>query len=226
MKSACGLIFPVLGLALMFGCSGAAPAYDGEDTPFFRPSLREELVGRWHFELIPMNAERALGSALSVAIATRHRAEADSSLLPVAGGQVVVWRGLDELIHLEKANVVLSDVLVEPDDFPPSGLHLTEVELALDRPVSGAPEWADDDDTAVLRGEIDLVLHWSVILDDGRVHPLASQRLRDLPIQLELFRVGQGAVGLHLSATRDGLVWSWGSFVELYDLVVDISGIG
>ena len=84
--------------------------------------------------------------------------------------------------------------------------------------------WTDDGEAAVVTARFDLLFDWGIVLSDGEVHPLATQRISGLEFQLDIERLGPGGLQMGLGAFAEGSVWSWSTFVELSNLSIDLRG--
>jgi hypothetical protein len=222
MSSKLNSVVLVVSLAFAAGCSGPPTDYEG-DLPTVGASVAEQLKSRQEFALMPAS-EDGTGSVLVVDVAGQGE-KPQQRVLPVLAGHVLARVNEQGMLHLEALAVDLPDLDIAPESFPPRGLHLRGLHLALVSDVVAQTAWTDDGDAVTVVGAFDLSFDWGILLGDGAVHPLATQRLRELPFQIDIMRVGAGGLAVHVAAIQEGQVWRWGEFVELSNLIVDLTGL-
>jgi hypothetical protein len=107
--------------------------------------------------------------------------------------------------ELESLVVPLADLDISAAALPPNGLSLRKLSLHVDR--AAATVLSADEDSLSLRAEAPLVLHWSLVLDDGSLYALAPTPTDALPITVAVSRKGDG-LAVTLEATCHGTCWS------------------
>lgn len=196
---------------------------DGTGGDPLGPSARERMAGRQSFALAATAPEG--GSFVSGQLSGALAGEPQLVALPVVGGRVTTRTDADGLVQLEQLEIELADVVLSEAQFPPHGLWLSGMRLRAARPAEAPVTWSDDDQHAVASVEVDLVLDWGVVVDDGELHPLASQTARGVRFELEVAASGPGGLSLSAGAFADGVVWRWSSLVELADVGVELVGV-
>lgn len=138
----------------------------------------------------------------------------------VMGGRAVLRSTADGLLLVEALEVSLSDITIEQDVLGAKRpLHLTDVELRLGTQLVLDPEWLDD--YAVGAGTADLLMDWAVLTDDGNVHPLATQLIRDVEFEVEVRLEHDGSISAQVHTTVAGPIWDF-NVLEVSDLSVDV----
>ncbi len=130
-------------------------------------------------------------------------------------------QGVSELT-LSAIHVELGEVFVPPEFFPPNGIELTDIALALKEPMTASAFWSADKRSVGAEFSASLVLHWSV-LRDGRPVPLADIVVPAVPLTMTLHTDG-GLDRISLSATHPGSFWRWAETFEFRDLAVALTG--
>jgi hypothetical protein len=203
-------------------CAGEPTDYVGDVDPV-GPSVLDQMRGRESFNVARTGPDGS-GSFVSADLAGDLAGDIPGVVLPVMGGDVVARALPDGTVQIEELRVDLADVVLDEQAFPPRGLWLSGLAARLAAPITTDTAWADDGQAAVLHARFDLLFDWGVVLSDGEVHPLATQVLRDLELQVEVSRQGPAGLRLGLAAHAEGEVWSWGQFVEVSNLSVDLVG--
>lgn len=197
------------GLAAFAGAcgpSGPAPA-PGE------PPLVERLATPTPFQV------DLGGSTAAVVARAEGEVEPTEFDLDILGGSAVARvTGAEELV-VESFSVDIDSVTIPAELVPPDGLPLRDIRVTIERP-GGAP--LDDlGDMIATVVELDVLVEWSGEFEDGRLYPLRSMRLENLPVSVEI-QEAEGGLRAHLTAVRQGPFWEWGGMFELSDLTVDL----
>ncbi len=210
--------------AILVGCAGEPTDYEGDNAPI-GPTVREQLEGRAEFAIAPMLPDGG-GSFISADVSGDLAGEAQSVVLPVLGGHVTARSLADGNVLVEEVVVDFADVILDETAFPPRGLWLSGLQLRMAGPIMADTAWTADGEAAVVTARFDLLFDWGIVLSDGEVHPLATQRISGLEFQLDIERLGPGGLQMSLGAFAEGSVWRWASFVELSNLSIDLRGQG
>lgn len=153
--------------------------------------------------------------------------DGDGNLLPeldpsVRGGNAVLRSTDSGLLLVEKLDVYLSDVRVPPNVLYSESVDLTDIEVRLGTQLVIEAEWDRSGQWAAGTGTADLLLDWAVRAPDGDVHPLATQRLRDVDFHVYAAVDAQGSVVAFIDAQLDGHIRSFGNRIELSDLSLNV----
>lgn len=213
----------VVGFVLLTGCSGPPVDYEGE-APVIGDSVQEQLYRPQSFELIPP-VIAGQGSLVTFTAAGDLVGEPREVVIPVLGGYVETRVTEDGWLIVQDLQADLPELAMDSEGFPPNGLVLTGMSLALAEPELADPAWTADGEQGAALAHADLVLEWAVMLSSGDVHPLAPQRIRDVAVEVAFSRAGASGIQLRLAAVHDGVAWRWSDYVELSDLVVDLTGL-
>jgi hypothetical protein len=120
-------------------------------------------------------------------------------------------------LAVDALELAFEDIVIEPEVYPPNGVHLTELSLVLAAAATEETTWSDSSGAA--HGEIDVTLRWSV-LKYGEVTALADQTLATLDFALAL---GDDGDALELEASQEGLSWSFGELLTMSDVSVGVT---
>ena len=144
--------------------------------------------------------------------------------LELRGGSLALAAGPDGTLSMTTANLYLEDIAVGDKGVPPTGLHLTDIEVHT-RAVHECDwvTWAPDGDAC--SASIPAVFHldWSMVGTDGVVHPLATQELEPMDVWVDVGR-DQSGITASLMAVEPGPLWSWADIVEIGKLELAADG--
>ncbi len=211
----------VVAAAMAAACTGEPADFDGDVEPI-GPTVRKQLERRAEFTVVPL-LPTGEGSYLTADLGGDLIETPTNVALPVLGGHLTARADRDGYLVVESFSVDLSDVAMGPDAFPPRGLVLTGMQLSLADEVRARPEWGDPNDAVAVVASFDLLFDWAVVLSDGSVHPLATQRVSGIEFDLEVHRRGVAQLEARVGAHVEGHVWHWAQFVEVSNLVVAIT---
>jgi hypothetical protein len=147
--------------------------------------------------------------------------EVNDRALPLIGGTVRVRADLAGTLTLEAVDVHLGDVVVPAEDGRPE-LRFTDVRVSLPEPVAAQSEWSASGDAGFARVTTDVWLDWKIVAPSGEALPLATQRLEDLTLDLDVFDALDGHLTAVLYGEKPGVFWRWADILTLRDLVVDL----
>ena len=199
-------IATVVAFALLTGCS-----FDTEGTLSADGNLYERLGHRESLSLVEP-------SEVGVTAYDRNGATVPCIQPAVTAGDAVVRVTADELLLLEKLDIVLSDVVLKPGVVhPEQPIRLTDVRMRLGTQLVIEPIWSDDYMFAAGTGRADLLLDWAVLDDDGDVLPLATQKLRDVEFEVAARQTGTGEIVIDVLSVHPGTLWDF-TAVEVADL--------
>jgi len=207
---------------LIVGCSSMDatnpdPGMPGTAGPSAPANLHEKLAAGAAFDV------SAHGSTVS--LTARLVAEGDPlppRALPVLGGSVALHTDAGGQLVVDTLEVAFDDVVLTGEEFPPDGLHLTGMSVALDAPAACEPFWSEAGDSVVASPRASVVLAWAIVAPDGTLVPLAPQSFTDVPLDLAVETTWDGTLSLALTGGAAGTFWSWGGIAELSDLTFDV----
>jgi hypothetical protein len=139
----------------------------------------------------------------------------------VAGGDVVLRSTEDGLLLVEKLDVQLTDVTVEPGVIYDAPIHLTDIELRLGTMLVLQPPWAAD--RAEASGTADLIMDWALLDDDGDHLPMATQRLRDAQFAVDVRLDDSGRITAEVRTGVEGHLAGYAGKVELTDFSMAVN---
>lgn len=205
-------LIPTLGAAALALSAGAC-AFDPTH-PDVDASLQEQLERRVFLDL-------ADTSRVGV-VAT----DPDGVVMPyveprVVGGRAVLRTTADGWLLVEDLEITLADVQIPPGELGPDPVRLTDVDLRLGTQLAAQPYWSGDGEAAWAVGDADLLLDWSLVLDDGSAYPLATQRLGEADFTVAVARDTGGLRAQVLSAVP-GEVHRLTGLFTLSDLSVSV----
>lgn len=214
-----------LKFAVVFLLAGGCAGYDD----FYVPSPTQE-EGK---SPTPTVQERLATSAdLNLALdrsrvglhATRsYPSEVNEDIdLAVVGGSLSLERTDDETLLLQSLEVVVEDLVFVDDAAPPEGLHLAGVRVTLAASVETEAEWLADGCTLWVETQADLLVHWSLVLKDGKILNLAPRRLNHVPLNLAVATDASGDLHARLGLARVGEFFSLAGIYSLSHLTMDL----
>ena len=178
--------------------------------------------------------ERTLGVALEPgscrAVATLQReyqGEMAHQLdLPVTGGSVTLRAWPDGRVEVEDLRVDLDDVVLDEYEFPPSGVHVTGLQLSLRDAGAADATWADDGNALDAQGQVDLLLYWSSVADDGSVVPLGAQPVTAVAVEVKVTTTDDGRALVKVHGRRHGQFVEADGVFAISELALDLSAVG
>ena len=163
------------------------------------------------------------GSKVAITASGGASSQPNALSIEVNGLKLRVHSGSKSAI--DQLDMPLADVEVTKEAMPPNGIALRRLRLTLADPVAAEIVHAQDD-TLVLNTKTALVLHWSMLLDDGTIYQLGDVPTEVLDLNVMVTRTGDTTSTLvearcpgrcvtldGLGDLRDGLVWAEGAGV-------------
>ena len=204
--------YGVLLLLASFGCNTdltESPSSDG--TP---ASVRERLEDRTRLLVDgPLS-----GGAIT---AQRHVAGGDweggAVDLHIRNGEVLVSSDAADALTLDGLQVTFDDLQIPPGIFGSRDAKLVNVRLDLKNELRAPAKWISDDEVR-LEANLDVTLHWELLLD-GAAAPLGSPKLPLVPAELVITGTGEH-VNAELRVQAQGELWSWANLVKLSELTL------
>ncbi len=135
----------------------------------------------------------------------------------VTGGDAMMRATPDGVVVVEKMTIDLSDVVVEPGVVYDAPIHLTDIQLRLGTQLGLDTTWSDDQLSAEGTGHADLLMDWAVLTDDGKVLPLATQKLRNVEFNVRSVLGDDGQVHAEVMSAVDGRLGGITNHIELSD---------
>jgi hypothetical protein len=140
----------------------------------------------------------------------------------VAGGRAVLRTTADGWLLVEDLEVALDDVTIPAGVLRPRPLVLTDVQLRLGTQIAVAPWWSEAGDAAWGTGTADILLDWSLVLDDGSAYPLATQLLAEAEFAVSVAVDAGGRITAAVHTAVPGEVHQLTGLVTLSDLSVSV----
>jgi hypothetical protein len=144
--------------------------------------------------------------------------------LPLVSGQVELgayyYQG--NVVELDAVDVAFDTMVVSGQTPAIEGYELHHARVSLERPVVAPVEWSELGDAGFASLRVDLLLDWSVVSPKGVEIALATQHLRDVPVELDLYTGADGSLNAVLSGTQPGKFWSWAGVASMRDLHFDL----
>ena len=207
----------LLSLALLPAALATGCAYDTSGVDDGRP-LDHELASRAFLDLAPtstvgVTAYDASGKPLPYVEPTVH------------DGQTVLRTTDDGWLLVEDLAIHLDDVVIPAGQLEPTPVVLTNVDLRLGTQLAVQPMWSPDGKSVWGTGKADLLLDWALVLDNGNVWPLATQKLgaQDFTVTVEL--ADDGTVTAQVDALARGKVDQVNGLFSLEDLNVNVDAV-
>jgi hypothetical protein len=196
---------------------GVAACGESQSSADPTPTTRQLLGGTVEFSLDQP------GSSLAITARTLRGSDAavHRIALPVPAGSLALRAGADGDLRLEQLRFELDDIVIDAEDLPPNGLHLTDLRVTVDSDVAET-SWAADGSTAVASLSASVTLEWSLV-SEGRVLPLAPQQITSVDLQLAVAPAADGGVSVTMRGGHAGTVLRPAGTFELSDLTVEIS---
>jgi hypothetical protein len=204
-----------LSLLLLLPAAGCAYDTSGVDDG---KKLDHELASRAFLDLAPtstvgVSAYDSAGQPLPYVEPTVH------------DGQTVLRTTDDGYLLVEDLDIHLDDVVIPAGQLEPTPVVLTNVDLRLGTQLAVIPQWSADGMSAYGTGKADLLLDWSLVLDNGNLWPLATQKLgaQDFTVTVELAE--DGTVTAQVDALAKGKVDQVNGLFSLDDLQVSVDAV-
>jgi hypothetical protein len=141
----------------------------------------------------------------------------------VHGGRAVLRTTDDGWLVVEDLEIHLDDVVIPQTGAKP--MVLTNVELRLGTQLWLEPEWTGDGSAARGTAKADLLLDWGLVLDDGDVWPLATQKLGNQTFVVGVEQLADGSVIAQVDTTARGTVDQVNGLFTLQDLDVSVDAV-
>jgi hypothetical protein len=194
-----------LGLASMVGVSGCSMDQSGVDPQ--RP-VAAQLANPTPLPF-DMDSSRIL---------------VDGRELPMLTGQVELgayyYQG--NVIELDGVDVTFDTMRVTGQSPAIEGYELRHARVSLAHPVVAPVEWTELGDAGFAMLEVELLLDWSVVGPTGVEVQLATQHLKNVEIDLDLYTGLDGSLNAVLSGARPGTFWTWAGVASMGDLRFDL----
>jgi hypothetical protein len=171
----------------------------------------------------PLPAQLADPSPLSFDMDSS-RISVNGADLPLLSGQVELGAYYYEgnVVELDAVDVAFDTMVVSGQTPAIEGYELHHARVSLEHPVVAPVEWSALGDAGFATLHVDLLLDWSVVSPKGVEIALATQHLRDVPVELDLYTGADGSLNAVLSGTRPGKFWSWAGVASMSDLHFDL----
>lgn len=196
--------------SLLGGCaldrSAGAPVDSAEP-----PTLVERLESAPVLDVIGAHSDAEIVMRL-----TRAEERGEAIPLVVDYGEVSIGARGPRTLVLDHLAFAFERVDVPASRLPPRGLAFDGIRVRAIEPVDVHVAWAS---TTEARGVaiVDLELEWSMVLGEGQIHQLGSERLEGAEIAMQLVLDAEGRVRADLDVSMDE-VWEWAGLVELESL--------
>jgi hypothetical protein len=139
------------------------------------------------------------------------------AVVPFHGGTLSVQAQPDGRLTIVSAELLVGDIHMSAESVPPNGLDLTAIVLRVPY-VTADATWTSDGSAAAAKASTELVLDWSLRSEPEKVHPMATQHIRDVPVTLDVVAGKDGRLRAVLNASRPGIFFTWTGLFELSDL--------
>jgi hypothetical protein len=206
-----------LGLVAFGACADTVE----DNTPdTLSPTARDHLGQRATFELLPndslvymqVHVDRGAGGVVD-----------GEAPLSIAGGVVTAAVAPDGTLSVSDLHVDFHDVVILPEDFPPRGIHLTNITLRLEQETTCQhTEWTTDDNSCFAELPAQLVLDWALSVN-GNEYDLGSQQLRTLDTSVAIYKTDTD-YQIDIMGQVPGVLWSWADIIEFSDLTMVVHG--
>ena len=143
----------------------------------------------------------------------------------ITGGSAVLRATADGQLLVEDLDVTLDDIVVPAGELGPAPLHLTDVSLHLGTQIAVDAAWAPSGESVAGSGTGDLLLDWSLVLDDGSPYQLATQKLAERPFQVAVREDATGKLTAAVTMSADGELRQFADRVTLSDLSLAVVAI-
>jgi len=204
-------------LALTGGCASAVAGPDAPPPPVEpdRQGLSDRLAdGTIDLSAVPVDTEISVGAQLNLS-----DPEPSRQVLPLREGTLAIAPGPDGGITLSALTLDFDEIRIAPSRLD---IELTDVQITLAAAQVGETTWVDEREAHV-EMQVDLVLSWSLVRDDGSAWPLAPQRVEGIAVGLTA-RLGEdGKVTVELDGGTEDTLFRWSGLAELRGLDVALT---
>jgi hypothetical protein len=147
---------------------------------------------------------------------------AEGREMPIQSGQVQMAAYENNQLELDGLDLAFGTILVTDEHPSLEGLELRHVRTSLAQPVVTTIEWTACGDAGFATLRADLLLDWSTVAPNGTEIELATQRIEDVEIELDIYSAMDGTLTAVLSGQKRGVIWSWAGLAEVADLDFDL----
>lgn len=148
----------------------------------------------------------------------------DGRELPMLTGQVKLgayyYQG--NVVELDGVDISFDTMRVTGQSPAVEGYELRHARVSLARPVIAPVEWTELGDAGFAELEAELLLDWSVVSPTGVEIQLATQHLKNVTIELDLYTGVDGSLNAVLTGAKPGTFWSWAGVASMGDLSFDL----
>jgi hypothetical protein len=195
----------VLGIASMLGAAGCSMDQSGVD-----PQR-------------PVVAQLADPSPLPFDMDSS-RIVVDGRELPMLTGQVKLgayyYKG--NVVELDGVDVGFDTMHVTGQSPGIEGYELRHARVSLAHPVVAPVEWTELGDAGFAELDAELLLDWSVVGPTGIEVQLATQHIKHVVIELDLYTGVDGTLNAVLTGAKPGTFWTWAGVAKMSDLAFDL----
>jgi hypothetical protein len=150
----------------------------------------------------------------------------ETTSLSIRGGSLTVHTVADGRVLIDELKIDLGNYHLSATSVPPDGLDLMNVQVSLTNTMPSETRWTADGYASVITGKVSLMLDWSLLsATTGQLVPLATQRIDDVPLELDIVPQHDGTLRASVHASRDGVFWGWTGLLELADLRLDVQAM-
>lgn len=195
-----------LALAGTFGCSGSSA--DGS------PDVASPGAGRGVSEMLEEP------SSLSISVEDSE-AFIGNRILPLASGRFTLRADGTETLELSELRIDVGEMTFYGEE-PLGTMALRDISVTLAKPATAAASYTGDHSAGSASMKLDLLLDWKVVTSDGKVVPLATQRIDDAHVDFGVSTDENGTLAVELAGGKEGTVLAWSSLEQLDDLSFDL----
>ncbi len=168
------------------------------------------------------------GSSLAIVTVEReYQGQLDHRLdLGILGGTVALRAWPDGQLEVQDLRVDLDDVVLDKYEFPPDGVHLTGLALSLRDVGEAQAAWLDDGTRLQARGQLDLLLDWSAVVDGGAELPLGTQQVSSVTVEVEVTTTDDGRALVKIHGRRPGPFVEADGLFAISELGLELRAVG
>jgi hypothetical protein len=148
----------------------------------------------------------------------------DGHELPMLTGQVKLgayyYQG--NVVELDGVDITFDTMRVTGQAPGIEGYELRHARVSLARPVIAPVEWTELGDAGFAELDAELLLDWSVVSPNGVEIQLATQHLKNVTIELDLYTGVDGSLNAVLTGAKPGTFWTWAGVASMGDLSFDL----